>query len=227
MRTFVAMLLLRAPHSVSLANLVDELWDEDPPRSAIPNIRTYAAQLRRLLPPDRLITTESGYRLRVLPGELDLACMNNLVTLATEALGRQELTDAAKLLELARRQWRGQPLAGVRLGRFLGAERLALEDKYRMMIEYHIRVRLTLGEHRQVLPLARRYSMEHPLRESAQELLMLTLHLSGDTVSALEVFMTTRSTLVRELGIEPSPGMRALQKEILRGGEISVSREIN
>lgn len=45
----LAVLAVNAGHQVSVEQLVDELWPDDPPASAVPNVRSYAAALRRIL----------------------------------------------------------------------------------------------------------------------------------------------------------------------------------
>ena len=50
-RTILAMLVAHRGGVVSVPALVEELWGGTPPRSAVPNLRTYVMQLRRLLPP--------------------------------------------------------------------------------------------------------------------------------------------------------------------------------
>src|SRR5690242_2333115 len=50
-RTVLAMLLARAGHIVPIRALVAEVWDDQPPRSAVANLRTYLMQLRKLMPP--------------------------------------------------------------------------------------------------------------------------------------------------------------------------------
>ncbi|MFI6267415.1 AfsR/SARP family transcriptional regulator [Micromonospora zamorensis] len=42
-----AMLAVQPGRLVTLDDLVDELWVDCPPRSAVANVRTYAANLRR------------------------------------------------------------------------------------------------------------------------------------------------------------------------------------
>ncbi|MFI7574419.1 winged helix-turn-helix domain-containing protein [Micromonospora sp. NPDC049497] len=47
-RLVLAMLATDAGRLVTIDQLVDELWPVDPPASAVANVRTYAANLRRL-----------------------------------------------------------------------------------------------------------------------------------------------------------------------------------
>src|SRR5688572_9605558 len=59
-RTVLAMLLVHAGHVVGVNSLITEVWGDDPPRSAAPNLRGYVMRLRRLLPSeDGLVTTIS------------------------------------------------------------------------------------------------------------------------------------------------------------------------
>ncbi|MEV8328928.1 BTAD domain-containing putative transcriptional regulator, partial [Kitasatospora sp. NPDC056731] len=47
---------------------------------------------------------------------------------------------------------------------------------------------------------------------------MIALHRSGRRGEALEAYQRLRNTLVRELGMEPSTGLRRLQRSILLAG---------
>jgi hypothetical protein len=58
-RTVCALLALRADQLVTVDELVDELWSERPPVSAVANVRSYAANPRRLLTADG---TDGGAR---------------------------------------------------------------------------------------------------------------------------------------------------------------------
>jgi predicted ATPase len=56
---------------------------------------------------------------------------------------------------------------------------------------------------------------EYPYRERLRGQLMLALYRAGRQAEALDVFRATRSVLVDELGIEPSPELRQLHDAIL------------
>jgi hypothetical protein len=57
---------------------------------------------------------------------------------------------------------------------------------------------------------------EHPLRERLRSELILALYRSGRQAEALEAYQETRRMLDDELGLEPSPALRELERAILR-----------
>jgi DNA-binding SARP family transcriptional activator len=56
---------------------------------------------------------------------------------------------------------------------------------------------------------------QHPTREHLAGQLMLALYRSGRQADALEVYQRTRAHLAGELGLEPGPGLKTLQAQIL------------
>jgi DNA-binding SARP family transcriptional activator len=48
-QTVLALLAVKANQFVGIDELVDEVWPEDPPASALANVRGYASKLRRVL----------------------------------------------------------------------------------------------------------------------------------------------------------------------------------
>ncbi|MEU8377843.1 tetratricopeptide repeat protein, partial [Streptosporangium sp. NPDC048865] len=58
---------------------------------------------------------------------------------------------------------------------------------------------------------------EDPLVESTTARLMVAMHRAGLRTEALETYRRTRTVLAEELGLEPGPQLRALERAILRG----------
>lgn len=49
-RALLALLLLNANRVVSWERLIDELWGEDPPETAVTTVQVYVSRLRKVLP---------------------------------------------------------------------------------------------------------------------------------------------------------------------------------
>src|SRR5919108_6408627 len=73
-RAVLAVLLLHAGEVVSVDRLIDELWGDEPPATAVKTLQAHVSRLRRALngaEDGRLETRGHGYVLHVRPGELD------------------------------------------------------------------------------------------------------------------------------------------------------------
>jgi DNA-binding SARP family transcriptional activator len=221
-RALLALLLVHADEVMPVDLLVDELWGETAPTTAKAVVHSYISRLRRLLEPtDRagpgrqvLVTAPGGYLLRLQPDQLDLRRFERLVEQARQAKAEGRLEDAATGLCAALELWRGPALAGI------GSERLRrvahlLEERRLTVLEERIDLDLTLGRHRELVGELQMLVAAHPFREGLVGQLMLALCGSGRQADALNLYQTTRRTLVGELGIEPGPALQQRQREIL------------
>ena len=77
-RALLARLALEPNRAVSIERLVDDLWGEDVPESAIKMIHIHVSALRKVLPPDTLLTRKPGYALNVPAEAIDLARFEQL-----------------------------------------------------------------------------------------------------------------------------------------------------
>jgi DNA-binding SARP family transcriptional activator len=211
-RAVLALLLLHANEVVSTERLVDQLWGEQPPRTATTSLQNAVVQLRKVLGPDVLVTRPPGYVLRVAPEQLDLAAFEALVRSARAA----EAVDRARLLREALRLWRGTPLADLEGEEFAQAEIRRLEELRLCAIEDRIDADLELGRRDELVGELEGLVRQHPLRERLRGQLMLALYRSGRQAEALRAYQGGRRVLVDELGIEPSPALQQLQGAILR-----------
>src|SRR5215469_6787215 len=106
-RALLALLLLHANRAVARERLIDELWGESPPETAVASVQVYVSRLRKSLPDGVLLTRPPGYVLQVEPQQLDLLQFERLVADARDA----DAAHAAALLREALELWRGPPLA--------------------------------------------------------------------------------------------------------------------
>ncbi len=74
---------------------------------------------------------------------------------------------------------------------------------------------LRLGRAAQLVADLERLTAEHPLREEGWRLLALALYQSGRQGDALAALRRVRELLAEELGIDPGPALRELERDIL------------
>lgn len=215
--------MLRANEVVPIDRLIDELWGDSPPESAANMLQGYVSHLRKALEPGRtrgehklLVSQAPGYVLRIQPDQLDA---NRFAQLASE--GRQLLDDgdpgaAAERLRAALALWRGPALADLAYEAFARPEAERLEELRLATIEDRINADLALGRHDALVGELREFVDAYPLRERARGQLMAALYRGGRQAEALQVYREGRASLSEQLGIEPGPGLRELERAILR-----------
>jgi DNA-binding SARP family transcriptional activator len=215
-RAVLAILLTRANEVVSRDRLIDELWGENPPATAVNVLQGYVSDLRKALGSGGLVTRAPGYMVAVEPGELDLHRFERLVEEARGTLAAGDAGRAADTLREALALWRGPPLADFAYEPFAQAEITRLEELRLVALERRIEADLVLGRHAELVGELEALIPKHPLRERLRAQLMLALYRSGRQAEALEAYQEARRALVDELGIDPSQSLQELEKAILR-----------
>ena len=210
-RALLAMLLLNANRPVSTAALVEGLWGDAEPPSALGALQNYVSQLRKTLGRDVVLRRAPGYLLRVDPDELDVERFERLVADA----GRAEPRERADLLREALSLWRGAPLAEFADEPFAAAEIPRLEELHVAAAEELLATELELGRHTDAVAALERLVRQHPLRERLRVLLMLALYRSGRQADALAAYRDARRTLDEQLGLDPGEELQRLERAIL------------
>jgi predicted ATPase/DNA-binding SARP family transcriptional activator len=215
-RALLAMLLLHPNEPVSAERLAVALWGEDAAAEAIKTVRVHVSRIRATLcDPDVLVTTPAGYRLRVRGGELDADAFEELVARGRRALADEAPAQAAELLRDALGLWRGDVLADLRYEPFAQGAIARLEELRWDAIEARNEADLALGRGEAVLAELDRRADEAPLRERLVEQRMRALYAAGRHVEALGAYRDARQRLDAELGLEPGPALRELERAIL------------
>jgi DNA-binding SARP family transcriptional activator len=210
-RALLTLLLLRADETVPFDVIVEELWGFDAPRTARAALQNQASALRRVLGAERLITDGVGYRLRVEPGELDLHEFADLVAEGRAAEPNERADRLAEALSL----WRGLPLVEFPLEPFAQTEIVRLEELRLSVVEERIEADLANGRAENLVGELESLLLRNPLRERLWAFLMLALYHSGRQAEALSTYRRAHRALVEELGIEPGPKLKELQRRIL------------
>lgn len=216
-RILLAMLLLEANRVVSVDRLVDAIWEQQPPATAVAQVQSMVSGLRRALAEcgagtGVVVTRPPGYLIRVRPGELDVEVFEQRCAEARSALMHDQPEQAAAGFAAALGLWRGPVLADVP-GRVAAGIRLA--ELRLTVLEERIEADLALGRHAELVPELTTLVAEHPLRERLRAQLMLALYRAGRQAEALAVYRETRRVLVEALGIDPSAELQRLEQAIL------------
>ncbi len=221
----LAVLLLRANRVVPVETLIEELWGDTPARTAITTTQTYIYQLRKLIgmrcsgsAEEILVTKWPGYLLRVPEGALDVENFDQLVARGRTELNEGRPGDAAETLRQALALWTDSPLANVPQGRILASYAASLEEQRMRALELRIQADGQLGRHSELIAELRALVTEHPFNEWLHGQLIKALHQVGRRSEALRAYQSVRSTLHRELGLEPSAQLQRLQHEVLVNG---------
>jgi DNA-binding SARP family transcriptional activator/tetratricopeptide (TPR) repeat protein len=221
-RAVLGMLAIRANQAVSRSELIDGMWGEDPPASAVNSVHVYVAGLRRVLEPRRarrapgqvLSAAGPGYLLRLEPGQLDTQALDRHLAQARQRSAAADPAVSAQSLDAALGLWQGSALSGVP-GPWADVERARLNELRLTAIEERVELSLALGDHHQVVAQLAGLIREYPLRERFRGQLMVALYRCGRQAEALAEFAEARRVLAEELGIEPGPGLRRLQRQVL------------
>lgn len=226
-RQVLALMLLRRNTVVRTDELIDELWEENPPASAMTTLQTYIYKLRKLLandgPGDILQTHPGGYLFTIPDSCVDQQSFEENSRAGQTLLENGDLARASEVLGNALALWRGPTLVDVVQGSLLSSYATRLEELRFRTHEMRIEADLRLGRHRELISELRSLIVTHPLDEHLRSTLMIALHRSGRRHEALEAYRSLRGSMIEELGLEPSPELRELHEALLSDSPIGPS----
>jgi DNA-binding SARP family transcriptional activator len=211
-RTLLALLLVCAGEFVLSDWLVDELWTDEPPETARASLQNFVCQLRKVLGADVVLTGVQGYRLNVQPEQIDTVRFRQAAA-AGRALAAPR--SCAARLRAGLELWRGRAFEDVVRTPALELEASLLHEQRTSALEDAIDAELQLGYDADLVAELERLIADEPYRERLRAQLALALYRSGRQQEALDGLRQARRTLRCELGLEPSPPLRELERAIL------------
>jgi DNA-binding SARP family transcriptional activator len=234
MAQILALLLVRRHEIVSANTLVEELWGERPPRSALATVQTYIYHARRMFsregivsptsPKDGLLITRSpGYSIRVDDHEADVWIFDSMVCRATASLDAGDPATALSELAQALTLWRGPAFSNISTGPVLDAHATHLAEIRLHAINMRIEALRQLGRYQAIVPELRSLVVSHPLNEFLHCQLIEALYRSGRRAEALQTYQRLRTILHLELGVEPAPEAQRLHLEVLNCGRVALT----
>lgn len=220
-RAILGYLVLHANKVVPTSQILQAMWEGNPPPTARKMVQNAVSGIRRMLASHpgpnapTLHTHAPGYQLRVDTNIVDLFRFRVLVR-----EGRAAITDGmpghgVELLRDALSLWRGRALADLVETGIGWSELAAIEDERLSALEDRLDAELTCGRHREITPELEVLTATEPLRERLCLQFMLALYRSGRQADALRVYRRTREALIDGLGLEPGRELRELQQRIL------------
>ncbi|MCF0091264.1 AfsR/SARP family transcriptional regulator [Micromonospora sp. MH99] len=215
----------------SIDQLVDELWQGRPPKTAAGNVKTYVWALRRALrspgsPDPAILAGPTGYRLALDARTVDSVAFDDLAQRGYSALRKGHRSAAQESFEAALALWRGEPFAGLPGWGALLSVRARLQEQRSSLLEEVADLRLRAGRHHELIEPLRSQIDDEPLRERPWGQLMVALARAGRRADALATYRQLRQLLADEVGVEPGPDLQHLHTRILRAErELLTSQE--
>jgi DNA-binding SARP family transcriptional activator len=217
-RSVLAALLLSANRVVPADRLVDVVWGDRPPASAVASLHNHVMRLRTMLgrtAAGRIRTVAPGYLIDIADGDLDLTEFVRRYRCGRAALAASDWKAASRELTSALSLWRGEPLEDV-TSRLLHEREVPQLTQMRLeALEARIDADLHLGRHEELIAELGALTAAHPLRERFHAQLMLAHYQAGRQAEALSAFQRIRELLAEELGVDPCPDLQRLHQQIL------------
>ncbi|OLT06947.1 transcriptional regulator [Pseudonocardia sp. CNS-004] len=212
-RAVLALLALAEGRIVTVERLLDALWPSEVPASGRQALHTHVSRLRGHLgtAAARLQTRHDGYRLDLTAEELDVAQARS--RLAKAAADQ----DAFAVLREAHGLWRGPVLADLTDVAPIATAVQGCAQLHRDVTDALIAAGIAAGRGDEVRGLAADALATDPLREPAVLLLMRALAAAGRAAEALRIAREFRRRLADETGLDPSPALGELERDIAGG----------
>jgi len=222
-RAVLGLLLMYPGRLVRRDTVIDVLWGQEPPRTAVGLVQAHVSRLRQVLEPRRQPAGDAGvfhsidgaYRLSLSCDELDLLVFRDLAARAGIARAHGDDVTACELYEQAVGLCRGDPLADVDVLAANPGIALLRQQLVAVMLRY-AETACALGQYSRVLPRLQALAAAEPLNESAHACLMIALAGSGQQAAAIRIYEDLRSRLDRELGLYPGGELVAAHLRVLR-----------
>jgi DNA-binding SARP family transcriptional activator/DNA-binding XRE family transcriptional regulator len=222
-RALLGLLAVSPGELVSRGCIIDALWGEDPPATAVHLVQAHVSRLRKALDPARpahggrgpLESVGASYRLGASADGLDLLAFGRLTGRARAARFAGNAVAACGLYEDALDLWRGGPLADLELLQdHLAVTHLAGRHAA-AVLEYADAAAAAHCPER-ALPRLEALARAEPLNERAAALLMTALASAGRQDVALRVYSGFQHRLDEQLGLRPGPELAEAHLRVLR-----------
>jgi class 3 adenylate cyclase len=210
-RAILTMLGLHDGSVVSADALVELLWGDDPPRTAVKALQTHISSLRRGLGDGFVLTQGAGWALAET--EVDATRYKAAARSGRDATAGGDDSRAVVCFDEALALWRGIP--ELPDGRRGTTEKTRWIEAHAALVEDRADALLATGRAAEIVGELEAAVADAPLRERRWGQLMLALYRAGRQGEALGAYQRARALLADELGVDPGPNLRRLEALIV------------
>ncbi|HEY5881348.1 MAG TPA: BTAD domain-containing putative transcriptional regulator, partial [Nakamurella sp.] len=218
-RAVLAALIIARGDVVSAERLAECVWGDGAAARSGGPLHSYVSHLRRRMQPDAgargrtdmIVRVGPGYTLSIGPDAVDAWRFERELEAATDL----PPSSRVKQLREALASWRGPAYTEYADESWVGPEVARLTELRAVARDRLMDTRLSLGESALLVPELEAQIGDDPLREERWRLLILALYRAGRQGDALAALRRARHVLIEELGIEPGPALRSLERDVL------------
>jgi DNA-binding SARP family transcriptional activator/DNA-binding XRE family transcriptional regulator len=222
-RAVLGLLVMDAGTQVRRDTIIDVLWGESPPSTAIGLVQAHVSRLRASLESWKrsaadggvIVSVRGAYRLCLSEAKTDLQMFRGLAARAAAAWADNDARTSCDFYEQAIGLWRADPLADVDMLRSYPGVTLLRQELGGVLLRY-ADVAISLGQYRRVLPRLQALAAAAPLDEPVHARLMIALAGSGQQAAAVHAYEEMRFRLDRELGLYPGEELTEAHVRVLR-----------
>jgi predicted ATPase/DNA-binding SARP family transcriptional activator len=213
-QALLAALAARDCRPVRAEDLIELVWGDDAPSNGLKSLQVLVSRARNACGADAIVRDRAGYRLGVVPGEVDSAMLSGLVRNAAAALD-QDAVAAARLAREALALTSGLPeVSDGEAGPLAEVRRAASADAAAARV-IQARASSRAGAHAAALPALEAALAATPHDESLlADLLRSEAAVRGPAV-ALDRFESYRRDLRERLGADPGEPLQRVHRSLL------------
>jgi predicted ATPase/DNA-binding SARP family transcriptional activator len=215
-KSLIVALVLAPGRALNVRRLVEEIWEDNPPRGERAALQTLVSRLRSTLAPGILESTTTGYALAVAEAETDLGAAASRAAAARDARRRGDLASAVTEAERGLALWRaeaGSDLPDIALASDLAARAESVRTELRLL---RATCRIDAGDAALAVPDLERLIAGAPLDEELRFQQLRALDAAGRRTDAISAFAAYRALLRDRLGTNPGERLLELNAELLR-----------
>lgn len=217
-RSLLAALAVHGGRPVTISELIDAIWEDDPPEMARDTVQSYVSRVRKAFGPI-IEHGPAGYRL-VAGVPTDVGEVRAVV----HRLDRDPPADAGERARLALDaldRWAGPALGDLRDDLWFVGVVAELDELESTLLDRGVEAMIMAGNAAAAASIIEARAVDRLAREPTQTLLVRALHAAGRTTEALRAAGRYRAWLRDQTGLLPGPMFVRAERSALDGEAVA------